>query len=171
MSVKPALSISLLTVATLGLGAQATPAASQSGKPLPGRYARCAADAKGINNCADVLLDAQAKETQIYFELNKAYCSALPLEHGGSWAFTPQVHTSKGSFRTKFTYESNIPGHQDDAGAYSIDFSLSGKFSKNRRKLTVKIDGKVTKAIAPSADCMGVTMHETHILKHVKPGF
>jgi len=135
-------------------------------KILPGHYARCPAKAKNINACPDVLLDAEAGKTQLYFQLNKAYCSGLPLQQAGVWAYTPQVTIRQGKFQKTFDYENLITGHEHDANGLGIHFRLNGKFKKGG-KIVVTIDGKVTHAETPFEDCAKVTFHESHVLRHV----
>lgn len=151
-------------LAILGLLCAAVPAAAAV-KILPGHYARCPAGFKNINSCPDVLLDATARQTQLYFQPLKSYCTGIPRQHAGVWPFTPQIKTRKGKFKTTYNYENMIGGHEHDANGLGIRFTVKGTFKKGG-KLSVTIDGKVTHAEAPIADCNGVTIHETHVLRH-----
>jgi hypothetical protein len=139
-------------------------------KPLDGRYARCAPSAiheKNINGCVDVLEGSKGKVT-FDFQVKRNYCAAVALQAGnpGVWSLYPEVTFRHNAFTQKYTYDSESIHSESDANEVQVAFTLKGRFT-SRNSLTVQITGKVTLAGSTLADCKGVSIKETHVLKHV----
>jgi hypothetical protein len=165
------LSAALVALPTGTAGASTSTAAAPAGAkvtPAPdGRFAgRCPKGTKDINKCPDVLSGLGGRKYTLYFQLDKAYCSAMGKESAGVWSYTPVATVVNGGFTTHFVYNNEGPGNHDGAGAITISFALKGHFT-TAKTLRVVISGKVTHSVAPADDCAKVKFNEVHLLKLV----